>query len=141
MRDCGCIGSLNTYPKNSKNRKRMFHLEFFKKFVKPKFSIFLIFFLSIFEFFFTCFFYANRKKSITLKKQFMDISKIYSWFFFCVLQKKKNQPYTLQKVIVTFIFHTYWSKNGNIVLKSTVFWIFSKVEKISKKTLILVCFQ
>ena len=133
MRDCGCIGSLNTYPKNSKNRKRMFHLEFFKKFVKPKFSIFLIFFLSIFEFFFTCFFYANRKKSITLKKQFMDISKIYSWFFFCVLQKKKNQPYTLQKVIVTFIFHTYWSKNGNIVLKSTVFWIFSKVEKISKK--------
>ena len=133
MRDCGCIGSLNTYPKNSKNRKRMFHLEFFKKFVKPKFSIFLIFFLSIFEFFFTCFFYANRKKSITLKKQFMDISKIYSWFFFCVLQKKKNQAYTLQKVIVTFIFHTYWSKNRNILLKSTVFWIFSKVEKISKK--------
>ena len=105
----------------------------FQKIRETKVFNFPHFFLSIFEFFFTCFFYANRKKSITLKKQFMDISKIYSWFFFCVLQKKKNQPYTLQKVIVTFIFHTYWSKNGNIVLKSTVFWIFSKVEKISKK--------
>ena len=132
MRDCGCIGSLNTYPKNSKNRKRKFHLEFFKKLVKPKFSFFLIF-LSIFEFFFTYFFYANRKKINYFEKTIYGHFKKYIVGFFLCSTKKKNQPYTLQKVIVTFIFHTYWSKNGNIVLKSTVFWIFSKVEKISKK--------
>ena len=140
MRDCGCIGSLNTYPKNSKNRKRMFHLEFFKKFVKPKFSIFLIFFLSIFEFFFTCFFYANRKKSITLKKIYGHFKNIQLVFFLCSTKKEKSTIYATESNCDIYFSHILVQK-WKYSAKINSILDFFQGGKNFKKTLILVCFQ